>query len=82
MDKYNPKQFEILHCCEPCIELNVLKKHDGFKEYASRQKMHNGVLCQKTYHRILIRRRDNPQYQQQESELPMAAEEQAKYNKL
>lgn len=82
MDKYNPKQFEILHCCEPCIELNVLKKHDGFKEYASRQKMHNGVLCQKTYHRILIRRRDNPQYQQQESELPMAAEEQEKYNKL
>ena len=35
------------------------------------------------YARILIRRRDIPLYQQQqESELPMAAEEQAKYNKL
>ena len=35
------------------------------------------------YFRILIRRRDTPLYQQQqESELPMAAEEQAKYNKL
>ena len=34
------------------------------------------------YFRILIRRREKPLYQQQESELPMAAEEQAKYNKL
>ena len=34
------------------------------------------------YFRILIRRRDIPLYQQLESELPMAAEEQAKYNKL
>lgn len=82
MDKYNPQQFEIMHCCEPCIELNILRKHEGFKEYTSRQKMHNGVLCQKTYHRIFIRRKDTTLYQQQESELPMAAEEQAKYNKL
>ncbi len=57
MDKYNPSQFEILNCCEPCIELNVLRRKVGFKEYPSRQKTHNGIICQKTYHRIIIRRR-------------------------
>ena len=57
LDKYNPTQFEILFCCEPCIELAVLREKAGFKEYLSRQKMHNGVMCQKTYHRILIRRK-------------------------
>lgn len=59
LDKYNPSQFEILHCCEPCIELSVLRKKGDFKEFLSRQKMYNGNLCQKTYHRILIRRRQN-----------------------
>ena len=52
---FNPEQFEILDCCEPCIRLDVLKRMPGFKEYKSRQKMYNGVLCQKKYHRILIR---------------------------
>ena len=57
MDKYNPEQFEILDCCEPCIELNILRKREGFTEYVSRQKMYKNRLCQKTYHRILIRRK-------------------------
>ena len=57
LDKYNPEQFEILHCCEPCIDVAILRKMEGFKEYLSRQKVYNGQLCQKTYHRILIRRR-------------------------
>ena len=57
MDKYNPQQFEILNCCEPCIEITVLRKRESFKEYPSRQKMYNGKMCQKTYHRILIRRK-------------------------
>lgn len=55
LDKYNPDQFEILDCCEPAIELELFKKYKYFHEYPSRQIIHNGVLCQKTYHRILIR---------------------------
>lgn len=82
LDKYNPEQFEILDCHEPCISIDALKKKEGFKEYKSRQLYHNGLLCQKTYHRLFIRRRRQVQYQQPETELPMAAEEQAQYNKL
>lgn len=52
---FNPEQFEILDCCEPCIRLDILRKMPKFKEYKSRQKMCHGVLCQKKYHRILIR---------------------------
>ena len=55
LDKYNPEQFEIIDCCEPCIRLDILRKMPKFKEYKSRQKMCHGVLCQKKYHRILIR---------------------------
>lgn len=56
-DKYYPAQFEIIGVCEPAINLETLKKRDGFKEYKSRQINVNGVLCQKSYHRILIRRK-------------------------
>lgn len=52
---YTPSQFEILDCCEPCIRLETLKKMPKFKEYKSRQKIYHGVICQKKYHRILIR---------------------------
>ncbi len=52
---FNPNQFEIIDCCEPCIKVSVLRKMPKFKEYKSRQKMCNGILCQKKYHRILIR---------------------------
>lgn len=55
LDKYSPEQFEIIDCCEPCIDLEILKQNPAFKEYKSRQVMFNGKLCQKTYHRILIR---------------------------
>lgn len=57
LDKYCPEQFEILECHEPCIDLRILKKMHGFKEYKSRQIYVNNVLCQKTYHRIFIRRK-------------------------
>lgn len=52
---FNPNQFEIMHCCEPCIRLDILRKMPKFKEYKSRQKKCNGYICQKKYHRILIR---------------------------
>jgi hypothetical protein len=55
LDKYNPDQFEILECHEPCIDLRILKQNPTFNEYKSRQIMHDGKLCQKTYHRIFIR---------------------------
>ncbi|SET20757.1 adenine-specific methyltransferase EcoRI family protein [Prevotella sp. kh1p2] len=52
---FNPEQFEILDCCEPCIRLDILRKMPKFKEYKSRQKICNGILCQKKYHRIIIK---------------------------
>lgn len=55
LNYFNPKQFEILDCCEPCIRLSILRKMHKFKEYKSRQKKCNGHLCQKKYHRLLIR---------------------------
>lgn len=55
LDKYNPEQFEILECHEPCIDLEVLKQNSAFKEYKSRQIMYGGKLCQKIYHRIFIK---------------------------
>lgn len=80
LDKYNPDQFEIIGCSDrggdnrPMINAIRLspKPEDSPK-----------INGKKLYTRIFIRRRDIPLYQQQhESELPMAAEEQAKYNKL
>jgi len=55
LDKYNPEQFKILECHEPCIDLEILKQNSSFKEYKSRQIIHGGKLCQKTYHRIFIK---------------------------
>lgn len=55
LNYFNPEQFEIIECCEPCIKLSTLRKMPKFKEYKSRQKIYNGVLCQKKYHRIIIR---------------------------
>lgn len=52
---FNPAQFEIIACCEPCIKLETLKKMPKFKEYKSRQKTYKGILCQKKYHRLIIR---------------------------
>jgi hypothetical protein len=57
LTKYNPNQFEIIDCCEPCIDLEKAKLNPKFKSYPSRQKMYEGKLCQKTYHRILIKRK-------------------------
>ena len=57
LDKYNPNQFEILGCHEPCIDLEILKQSPLFKEYKSRQVISNNKLCQKTYHRLFIRRK-------------------------
>lgn len=55
LNYFNPEQFEILDCCEPCIRLDILRKMPKFKEYKSRQRQCHGHLCQKKYHRILIR---------------------------
>jgi len=57
LEKYNPEQFEILDCCEPCIELDTYKKLPYFKNYKSRQIMCRGKLCQKTYHRLIIQKK-------------------------
>lgn len=56
LDKHNPKQFEILSCHEPAILLETLRQIPKFKEYKSRQIVINGRVCQKTYHRIFIRK--------------------------
>ena len=63
---------------------------ENFKKQDKTWRIQNPYLLDKNgyahvvYQRIFIRRRQNNiiNYQQQESELPMAAEEQAKYNKL
>lgn len=57
IDKYNPEQFEIVSCHEPAIELSVYKNCSYFKEYKSRQIIYKGKLCQKTYHRLFIRKK-------------------------
>lgn len=56
-DKYCPTQFEIIGVCEPAISVETLRKKENFKEYKSRQIVVNGNLCQKTYHRLLIKMR-------------------------
>ena len=55
LGKYNPSQFEIIGCCEPAIRLTTLKLNPNFKEYKSRQIVYKGNVCQKTYHRLLIK---------------------------
>lgn len=54
---FNPDQFEILGCHEPCIRLSALEQMANFKPYVSRQITRDGVVCQKTYHRLFIRKR-------------------------
>jgi hypothetical protein len=49
-------KFEVISCCEPAINLSILKKDPKFKEYKSRQVVYNGTLCQKSYHRVLIKK--------------------------
>lgn len=56
-DKHNPNQFEIIDCKEPAIDIETLKKMPKFKEYKSRQILVNDKVCQKTYHRLFIRRK-------------------------
>ena len=56
-DKYCPEQFEIVGCYEPAIEIELYKKASYFKNIPSRQIIHNGKLCQKTYHRLFIRKK-------------------------
>lgn len=56
LDKFCPEQFEIVGCAEPATRLDVLKTQKKFKEYKSRQIYIDGILCQKHYHRIFIRR--------------------------
>lgn len=56
-DKYNPEEFELLETHEPCVDLNTVRLL-GWKEYKSRQKICNGKLCQKRYHRFFIRNRN------------------------
>lgn len=56
LDKFCPEQFEIVDCAEPATRLDVLKTQKKFKEYKSRQIYIDGILCQKHYHRLLIRR--------------------------
>lgn len=55
LDKYCPDQFEIIECCEPCIKLSDYQNCTNFKNIKSRQIIRNGTVCQKTYHRILIK---------------------------
>ena len=50
-------QFEIVGCHEPAIEIELYKKTNYFKNIPSRQIIHNGKLCQKTYHRLFIKKR-------------------------
>jgi len=57
LDKYNPEQFELLGCVTPVINIKILVKKEGFKEFKSRQRVINGEICQKTYHRIIIRKK-------------------------
>lgn len=62
---FNPSKAEYIDffhplvargCVEPCIDLAILKAL-GKQEIKSRQLKHNGRLCQKTYHRLLVRRK-------------------------
>lgn len=97
LDKYNPNQFEIIWrggdiewAEAECTFYTPPTKEmaDNFKKQDKTWRIQNPYLLDKdgyahvVYQRIFIRRRQPIEYQQQESELPMAAEEQAKYNKL
>ena len=79
LDKYNPSQFEIVEGLNRYTILDV----DGRNDWAKKNHIHfTCINGQPKYFRIIIRRRQHIEYEQFESELPMAVEEQAKYNKL
>ena len=97
LDKYNPNQFEIIWrggdiewAETECTFYTppTKEKAESFKKQDRTWRVQNPYLLDKdgrahvVYQRIFIRRRDKTLYQQSESEWPMAAEEQAKYNKL
>jgi len=46
-----------IQCHEPCIQLSILEKNTNFKPYTSRQIIRDGIVCQKTYHRLFIQKR-------------------------
>jgi hypothetical protein len=52
----NEMKYEVIGCCEPAINLITLKQNPKFKEFKSRQLTHNNIICQKLYHRILIKK--------------------------
>ena len=54
--QYDLDNVEVLDCKEPALTMNDISAL-GITEYLSRQITHNGKKCQKTYHRILIRRK-------------------------
>jgi hypothetical protein len=54
LDKYCPAQFEILDCVEPALALDKIKG----EKYPSRQINYEGTICQKTYHRYLIKHKN------------------------
>jgi hypothetical protein len=49
------KNFEIVDCKEPALSMSDIAAL-GMAEYPSRQIMHNGKKCQKTYHRFMIKK--------------------------
>lgn len=52
---YDLDNVEVLDCKEPALTMNDIAAL-GITEYPSRQIVHNGKKCQKTYHRIMIRK--------------------------
>lgn len=75
LDKYNPEQFEIIGITEKADYLRTIYI-DGAEKYDR-----GYINGKRMYSRILIRRRQPAtQYVQQEGTLPLAAEEETKYN--
>lgn len=54
--QYDLDNIEILDCKEPALTMNDIDAL-GITEYPSRQINHNGKKCQKTYHRIMIKKK-------------------------
>lgn len=53
---HNLDNVEILDCKEPALSMSDIAAL-GMTEYPSRQIMHNGKKCQKTYHRFMIKKK-------------------------
>ena len=56
LEKHNLNQFEILDIKEPSLDLKKIRNFKNFKEFKSRQVYINQVLCQKKYHRVMIKK--------------------------